>query len=322
MEIDWNFILYTQKDLTCSPDSAEKIKIGKNMNKLFDRSSTLRHLRESVVGIEKIKDDPFSSDRIELEEYEKLIRVVRPTVEKYSACLHELNSVHLEMTRTVKKFYELSDNITERRNIDTFMEGIRSISDQYENGKETLTKVNARLDQLLMMHNALGDRLRERDKAHQIKVHYDEKVASLKDTAAEKVERNTKKHQEAIAEYQRTEEAVIRECRDALNTKYKDVDQIMGLYLKFFIEYYGNIGGTFSAMSTMIDQLMVSDRKVRDDPDEDNESPNFKTQVPITRNEFEEKRKELLNERDHDLKNALGSRIKAPLNDDSDSDIE
>jgi len=308
------------------------------MNKLFDKSSKLRNLKESVVGVEKMKDDPFSSDRIELEEYEKVIRVMKSTVGKYSACLSELNQVHLEMTRTVKKFYELSDNITERRNIDTFMEGIRSITDQFESGNETLTKVTARLDQLLLMHNGLGDRLRDRDKAYAMKVHYDEKVASMKDNAADKIERNTKKHQEAVAEYEKTEESVIRECRDALNTKFKDLDQIMGLYMKFYIDYYGNIGSRFSAMSNISDQLMVSDRRVREEEvKEDNDdscagptnaAPTISAAPAVlaSRNQVEEKRQELFNSKDDNLKNLLGARLgggkSAGVNDDSDSDLE
>ncbi len=308
------------------------------MNKLFDKSSKLRNLKESVVGVEKIKDDPFGSDRLELEDYEKVIRSMKSAVENYSARLHELNQIHLDMTRSVKKFYELSDDVRERHNVDSFVEGIRSISDDYDTNKETLARVVTRLESLLLMHNGLGDRLRERDKAHAMKVHYEEKVSAMKESSAsEKVERNNKKQQEAVAEYEKIEEQAIRECRDALNTKYKDVDQVLGLYLKFFVDFHGTVGSKFTKMSNVVDQLMVSQKKPpvvensRSSSEEENAGPTNKSthQHAVVA----EKMKQQLraNSRDHDeMRDALGLRLKkngssAPVavnEEDNDSDLE
>jgi len=305
------------------------------MNKLFDKSSKLRNLKESVVGVEKIKDDPFASDRIELEEYEKVIRSMKAAVENYTSRLQELNQIHLDMTRNVKKFYELSDDIQERHNIDNFTEGIRSIADDYDTNKETLIRVVTRLDALLLMHNGLGDRLRERDKAHAMKVHYEDKVSSLKDSSSsEKVDRNNKKQQEAVAEYEKIEEQAIRECRDALNTKYKDVDQVLGLYLKFFVDYHGSVGTKFTKMSHVIDQLMVSQKKPvvetsRSSSEEENASPS--NAPPAQHGVVAEKMKQQLsaNSREHDeMRDALGLRLKknnpptVKEEEDNDSDLE
>ena len=309
------------------------------MNKLFDKSSKLRNLKESVVGVEKIKDDPFGSDRLELEEYEKVIRVMKTAVENYSSRLHELNQIHLEMTRGVKKFYELSDDIRERHNIDTFVEGIRSVSDDFDSNKETLNRVVTRLDSLLMMHNGLGDRLRERDKAYAMKVHYEEKVSSMKDSSAsEKVERNNKKQQEAVAEYEKIEEQAIRECRDALNTKYKDLDQVLGLYLKFFVDYHGSVGTKFTKMSSVVDQLMVSQKKPvvensRSSSEEENSGPvNNAPHAQQTLVADKLKQQLTANSREHnEMRDALGLRLKkngsAPIVDEAekshnDSDLE
>ena len=310
----------------------------KMMNKLFDKSSKLRNLKESVVGVEKIKDDPFGSDRLELEEYEKVIRSMKTAVENYSGRLHELNQIHLDMTRSVKKFYELSDDIQERHNVDSFIEGIRSISDEYDTNRETLARVVTRLEALLLMHNGLGDRLRERDKAHAMKVHYEEKVSSLKDSSgSEKVERNNKKQQEAVAEYEKIEEQAIRECRDALNTKYKDVDQVLGLYLKFFVDYHGSVGSKFTKMSQVVDQLMVSQKKPvvensRSSSEEENTGPTNTSS--LQHGVVAEKMKQQLtaNSREHDeMRDALGLRLKKnnssspPVvadEQDNDSDLE
>jgi hypothetical protein len=307
------------------------------MNKLFDKSSKLRNLKESVVGVDKIKDDPFGSDRIELEEYEKVLRTMRSAVDNYSSHLHDLNQIHLEMTRSVKKFYELSDDIQERHNVDSLIEGIRSVADDFDHNNETVTRVVTRLDSLLMMHAGLGERLRERDKAHAMKLHYEEKVASIKDSkSAEKVDRNNKKQQEAVAEYEKIEEQAIRECRDALNTKYKDLDQVLGLYLKFFVDYHGTVGSKFTKMSGVVDQLMISQKKAvvensRSSSEEENAGPNnlatSATQVAVA-----EKLKQQLtaNSREHDeMRDALGLRLKKntaspPVveKSDNDSDLE
>jgi hypothetical protein len=308
------------------------------MNKLFDKSSKLRNLKESVVGVEKIKDDPFGSDRIELEEYEKVLRTMRSAVDNYSSHLHDLNQIHLEMTRSVKKFYELSDDIQERHNVDSLVEGIRSVADDFDHNKETLTRVVTRLDALLLMHTGLGERLRERDKAHAMKLHYEEKVASIKDTkSAEKIDRNNKKQQEAVAEYEKIEEQAIRECRDALNTKYKDLDQVLGLYLKFFVDYHGTVGSKFTKMSGVVDQLMISQKKAvvensRSSSEEENAGPSNSANTSAKQAAVAEKLKQQLtaNSREHDeMRDALGLRLKKntaspPVVDenDNDSDLE
>ena len=231
------------------------------MNKLLDKSSKLRNLRESVVGVDRIKDDPFASDRSELEQYEATVRVVKGTVEQYHKSLSELNAVHEDMIRELVKFYELNENLTQRKQINLIAKAMKSIGEHYESGSETIERVSQKLDALLAMHVGLGTRLRDRDRAHAMKTHYESKIGALKAGKSEadpKLDRNEKKQKEAIEEYDKSEQLVIRECRDALNTKFKDTDQVIGMYLKYLVGYYGGIGDSFKSLKQLPDDMMVS----------------------------------------------------------------
>ena len=229
------------------------------MHKLFEKSSKLRNLRESVVGIDRIKDDPFANDRIELEQYEAVVKTVQATVERFHHTLGELNGVHGEMMGSLKRFYELNENVGQRKRIDSIDVAIDSIAEQYEKTSEGMEVLGRKLEALLAMHAGLELRLKERDKAHAGKAHYESKISDLIDSGdSEKVERNKKKQKEAAEEFEKTEEITIRECRDALNTKFKDMDQIVGIYLQFMCNYFGPIGKQFESISALPDEMMTS----------------------------------------------------------------
>jgi hypothetical protein len=232
------------------------------MSSLFQKTSTLRNLRESVVGVDRMKDDPIAADRDDLEMYERTIQVMRSTVGRFNRALSELNDVHVEMAYELRKFYRNSEDIDDGKNLESVIETIKSIKEFHESGQDGLTNVSSKLDALLAMHASLGNKLRERDKAYSMKTHYEEKMKSIKDSAAEeKVRRNTVKQQEANTEFERIESEVIRQTRETLNTRFKDLNQIMGLYLKFLHDYYAGVGGKFEAIQDLPDTLMTSRRR-------------------------------------------------------------
>jgi hypothetical protein len=74
----------------------------------------------------------------------------------------------------------------------------------------------------------------------------------------EKIERNLKKQQEAQTEFEKTEDLTIRECRDALNTRWKDMDQVLGLYVRGLSTYFGDINQRFSALNGITDEMVHS----------------------------------------------------------------
>lgn len=236
------------------------------MSSIFQKSSTLRNLREQVVGVDRIKDDPIASDREDLAHYEKCVHVVKHTVVKFNKALRELNDVHREMAAELRKFYQHSEDIDARKNLESVLDTIRVVGDFHESGQDVVDNVSHKLDALLAMHAGLGAKLRERDKAHAMKEHYQEKmkVLSIKETTnVEKVRRNSLKQEEANKEYEEIENAVLRETRDALNTRFKDLDQILGLYLKFLIQYYAGIGGKFEAIDHLPTAMMTNQVKRR-----------------------------------------------------------
>ena len=320
------------------------------MNKLFDKSAKLRNLRESVVGVDRIKDDPFESDRVELEQYECMLRVLKLTVTKYARCLGEMNNIHDEMTSELKKFYQLNENATQRRQIDLVDTATKSIGEFYDNGTGTVEKVGQLLDALLAMHVGLGTRLRDRDRAHAMKSHYDIKVGLLKQKSeGAKTDRNEKKQKEAMEEYDKSEQIVIKECRDALNTKFKDTDQVVGMYLKYLVEYYGGIGDSFKSIRHLPADMMTTvtnATRAFADPEEDMPvplkpsappkeeilvkpvAPKEEIKLPIAP-KIQAKSSELTDhEKEHnDLRAALGLRVKgapakkAEESEDNDSDL-
>jgi len=229
-----------------------------NRMKLIEKSSTLRDLRESMVGLEKMKEDPFGKERHQLDEYERVMRVIRSAVDNYSVQSFELNQVHVPMISSVKKLYEDSTEEQVKANIVTFMDNIHCGGEDFDTSKETLTKMVTRLEDLLFVHNGLVNKLMDRDKAYALKMHYENKLEELKfskNTA--KVDRNKEKYQKAVDEFNKIDEVALRECRDALNNKYKELDHILGLYMKFFINYHGVFGSRFTKMSDVADQLVL-----------------------------------------------------------------
>ena len=230
------------------------------MQKLFQKSATLRGWKEQVVGVERIKDDPFENDRRELEEYESLVRVVKSTCEKFHSSLSDASRTHAEMMGALKRFHELNENVSQRRRIESIDLAIDAIGDEFDKGKDEMDQVFRKLEALLEMHTGLAERLKERDKAHASKVHYEEKVAELnaKETDKEKIDRNLKKQKEAKTEYEEKEQITVRECRDALNTKFKDMDQVIGIYIKVLAGYYMGIGDKFSNISSLTKDMITS----------------------------------------------------------------
>lgn len=230
------------------------------MQKLFEKSARLRGWKEQVVGVERIKDDPFQSDRRELEEYEAVIRLVHSSMRKFHDSLGAASRSHSEMMGALKRFHELNENVSQRKRIDAIDIAVDSIGDEFDQGKDQMEQVSRKLEALLAMHTGLGERLKERDKAHGAKVHYEAKIQELnaKETDIEKIERNKKKQKEATSEYEQKEQVTVRECRDALNTKYKDIDQILGLYVKMVGEYFIHVSEKFSKVVPLTEDMITS----------------------------------------------------------------
>jgi hypothetical protein len=190
-------------------------------------------------------------------------------MDKYQKCLADLCFVHGEMMGELKRFYELSDNVPQKKRVEAIDSAVDSIADSFTRGKDNMELLLRKTDALLVMHEGLNQRLQDRDKAHASKAHYESKMSSLlgKEKDREKVERNMKKQEEAEEEFKKTEDLTIRECRDALNTKFKDLDQILGLYLKYLCDYYGDIGKNFASISNLPEEMMVSSLQARQDPE-------------------------------------------------------
>jgi hypothetical protein len=288
------------------------------MQKLFQKSATLRNWKEQVVGIERIKDDPFENDRRELEEYESVIRLVQSSVQRFHHSLSDVSRGHAEMMGALKRFHELNENIGQRKRIDAIDIAVDAIGDEFDRGKDQMDQVFRKLESLLAMHSGLGERLRERDKAHAAKLHYEQKVQELnaKESDKEKVDRNLKKLKEAHSEYEEREQVTVRECRDALNTKFKDMDQILGLYFKVIGEYYVNISEKFSKVVPLTEGMITS--AVREEVSPSRAAP----LVSLAEQQAE------ADEEHRNLRNALGLRVKPPAatargvsDDDSESDL-
>ena len=236
--------------------------------KFFERSSTMRHLRESFAGTDRIRDDPFANDRAEMEQYESVVKTVKGTVQEFERALRGLCGMHGEMMGAMKRFNEFNDDISQRRRIDAVARAVESIDEKFAATKDDRDTLIRKLEQLTAMHTSLSLRLVDRDKAHANKVHYEQKLAEMegKEKDAEKLERNRKKTEEAKAEFEKTEEAVVRECRDALNTRHKDMNQIVGLYVKVLNTFFGGVGSEFDAIKHLPDEMMISLVRVVEEP--------------------------------------------------------
>lgn len=230
------------------------------MNKLFEKSSKLRNLRQQVVGIGKIKDDPFANDRVELEEYESVVRTTRDAVEKFQQALSQLNGIHGDMIKSLKRFHDFNEDVNQNKKIELLESAIASIDCQCDDSKENIDVVLHKLDSLMAMHAGLGTRLIERDKAHASKAHYDSKMNAMQTSEKdpEKIERNSKKRQEAQEEFDKTEELTIRECRDALNTRWKDMHQILGIYTRELSKYFTGIAERFAPLEAVTNEMITS----------------------------------------------------------------
>jgi hypothetical protein len=279
------------------------------MNKLFEKSSKLRNLRQQVVGIEKIKDDPFANDRLELEEYESVVKTTRASIERFQQALSHLNGVHDDMMRSLKKFHEFNEDISQKSRIASLENAVKTIDYQFENSKDNIDLVLHKLDSLIAMHAGLSGRLVERDKAHASKAHYESKMNALQaaEKDPEKIHRNMKKQQEAQEEFDKTEELTIRECRDALNTRWKDMDQILGIYIRELSKYFGGISEKLNPLQLMTEEMITShvrkDLVTEELPEETKEEP-----IPVKRSLSQHDID--ANEEHNALRTALGLRLK------------
>lgn len=221
-----------------------------------------------MVGIERIKDDPFASDRADLEQYEALVKTVKVTVEKFESALEHLGGLHGEMIGALKRFHEFNEDIAQRKRIDAIAHAIESIDEKAATIKDDRELLSRKLESLAAMHTGLSLRLVDRDKAHASKAHYESKLAELaaKEKDAEKIDRNKKKQEEANAEFAKTEDVTVRECRDALNTRFKDIDQVAGLYVKILSAFFTSLGAEFEAIKSFPDQMMISQVRVVESP--------------------------------------------------------
>jgi hypothetical protein len=276
------------------------------MNKLFEKSSKLRSLRQQVVGVERIKDDPFANDRLELEEYEKVVGTCKSAIDRFNDALSELHGVHAEMIASLKKFHEFNQDISQKKRIDIVESALESIDIETNKCHDSVDVVVRKLDALLAMHAGLSSRLLERDKSHAAKAHYESKLQSLSEKDQEKLQRNVKKQEEAQSEFEKSEEITIRECRDALNTRWKDMDQILGLYIKSLSGCFGGIYDRFSALESLTED-MIQTRSLNREVEE----------VPLVEEPLESDVKNVMAQHaksaddDHDaLRTALGLRLK------------
>jgi hypothetical protein len=282
------------------------------MNKLFEKSSKLRNLRQQVVGIDKIKDDPFANDRLELEEYEAVVRSTKGAVENFNKALEGLNGVHADMMASLRKFHEFNENIVQRKRIDTLGGAVDAFDEEFMKSRDNMDVVIHKLDSLLAMHAGLATRLTERDKAHAAKAHYESKLNTLQSNEKdpEKVQRNLKKQQEAQTEFDKTEELTIRECRDALNTRWKDMDQVLGIYVRELSKYFSGINERFAPLGLASEEMITS--HVKDDRVEALQSPKPENSPSLPTSSFRSiSAHDAEADADHSaLRSALGLRLK------------
>jgi hypothetical protein len=304
------------------------------MNKLFEKSSKLRNLRQQVVGVEKIKEDPFANDRLELEDYETVVKTTRGAIENFQRSLSHLNGVHAEMMRSLAKFHEFNEDISQKSRIASMEIAVNSIDENFENSKDNIDLVLHKLDSLIAMHAGLSGRLIERDKAYAAKAHYESKMNTLQagERDPEKIQRNMKKQQEAQDEFDKTEALTIRECRDALNKRWKDMDQILGLYIRELSKYFGGISDKFTPLQAVTEEMINSNIGKELVTEEVPEGPNDEVKIDEVDVRRSTSQHDIDANAEHNaLRNALGLRLKGKgpqietstkvVDSDNDSDL-
>jgi hypothetical protein len=204
----------------------------------------VRQLKEQVVGVEKIPDDPLQSQRDELAEYETAVLNFRKSIDQYELIMNDLGNVSAEVSMILAAMNPDAPNSPF-----SFTQGLlkQKIEPQFENLK-------SRTDQLIAMHAGLAQRFRDRDRAYHSKLHYEEKVnkiqsgnkgflAKLTETAkltdaGEKAERNDKKLEEATAEWLGLDDQCRREVGDALSNRKEDVSQLVNIFQNLASQMY------------------------------------------------------------------------------------
>jgi hypothetical protein len=211
---------------------------------VFDKFGKVRQLKEQVVGLERIPDDPLQGARDELAEYEVSVQNFRKSIDRFELIMSDLGNVSAEVSMIVANMNPDAPNTPF-----SFTQGLlkQKIEPQFENLK-------SRTDQLVAMHAGLAQRLRDRDRAYFMKLHYEEKVnklqtgqkgffSKLTDTAkltdsSDKAERNDKKLEEATAEWLGFDDQCRKEVADALNNLKEDVDQLVNIFQALVAQVY------------------------------------------------------------------------------------
>jgi hypothetical protein len=227
---------------------------------VLDKFGKVRQLKEQVVGVDKIPDDPLQPSRDELSDYESAVINFRKSIDRFELIMGDLGNVSAELSMVIASMNPDAPNTPF-----AFTQGLlkQKIEPQFENLK-------SRTDQLVAMHAGLAQRLRDRDRAYHQKLHYEDKVnkiqsgtkgffSKLADTAkltdsSDKAERNDKKLEEATAEWLGLDDQCRREVADALNNRKEDAQQLVNIFQNLVSQVYALNSDKFRASATQEDQ--------------------------------------------------------------------
>ena len=210
---------------------------------LGSKSAKARNARNSLVGVQRIPDDPFKSDRVKLEEFTRTVSVTIDGVKKFSNSAEKISSTisNDELISQLKEFYGSGENERFHRSRDI----VRAFSSAYDNSVGKLNDARARLEQLQVQTRDALKKLDERDKAYWEKEHYEEKMGRLSDDErmdGELVDRNVKKMSRAITGFAETHR-FLREARALASGSGETLDMIL-------IQYSRGMSTLFAPVAT------------------------------------------------------------------------
>lgn len=209
---------------------------------LGSKSAKARNARNSLVGVQRIPDDPFQSDREKLEDFKRTVSVTIDGVKEFCNSTEKNSSTvsNHELISQLQEFYGSGENERFRKSRDI----VCASSTAYDCSVGKLNDVRARLEQLQSQTRDALKKLDERDKAYWEKEHYENKMGRLSDDErmdGELVDRNVKKMSRAITDFAETDR-FLREARSLASGSGETLDMILIQYSRCLSTLFTPVG--------------------------------------------------------------------------------
>ena len=200
----------------------------------------LRAVKDNLLGIPGVPDDPFELDRNRMAEFVDVLSLIEMSVNSFDGSLSRIGAIQDELILAVTKLTETDGGV----NLGAIIDSLSTVRIAYSASVPKLAIVRMRIGSIQSRYAEIDGKLKVRDRLYWDRAHYEAKIANLTDKErldSELVDRNVKKRSKAITEFAETEKGTLREAKAFVRTLDESLDGLLILYSRFISEYFGGI---------------------------------------------------------------------------------